>query len=190
MTRLTVLGASNLPNKVICQCDCGVIKHIRKFDVINEKVKSCGCLLREKSKQRAIIRNTSHGKSREKIYRIWAGVVDRTTNPKGKYFKNYMNRGVGICQSWLSFETFYKDMGDPPEGCSLDRVNNNEGYSKQNCRWATIQQQNNNKRSNIFITHNDQTLTLKQWSQKLCIPYSRLQKRNAANWPIERILKP
>lgn len=131
----------------------------------------------------------THGMSRTKIYKIWKGMIGRCTNPKGKYFDRYMGRGITICKEWRnSFENFYKDMGDPPAGHSLDRVNNDKGYSKENCRWATPKQQQNNRRGCIKLTFNQQTKSLVEWSEITNLSRTVIWKRLDAGWSVEKAL--
>lgn len=122
-------------------CDCGTEKTVYLYDMQKGKVKSCGCLNRELSKLRA----TTHGMKGTKIYTTWKNVRNRCLNKNNPQFANYGGRGIDICSEWNDFAVFYKDMGDVPEGRSIDRVDNDKGYSKDNCRWATTQQQAENK---------------------------------------------
>lgn len=93
-------------------------------------------------------------------------------------FKNYGARGIRVCKRWLKFENFYEDMGDPPTSKhSLDRIDNNKGYNKKNCRWATPREQCNNKRNNKFIEHNGRKLTLSQWGRELGINWFTILSR-------------
>lgn len=113
-------------------------------------VVSCGCFRREFSKEKA----TTHGESVKGAtteYRIWAAMKRRCNNPNRPEWKDYGGRGITYCDRWEKFENFLDDMGRRPANHSLDRINNELGYSKENCRWATFKTQNNNKRSNRRI---------------------------------------
>lgn len=101
----------------------------------------------------------------------------RCDNPSHTSFKNYGARGVGYEPTWAVFENFLKDMGERPTGKSLDRIDNAKGYSKGNCRWASRQQQNRNKRSNVMVTYMGQTKCLSQWCEELGLPYPRTYNR-------------
>lgn len=186
--RLTVIGLSDQKYKLMCKCTCGQIKHVRKSDLMMGRVKSCGCLLKEKSSARAVERNSSHGMSRTRVYRIWAGIIDRCTNKNGKYFEHYMGRGITVCDRWKTFENFYTDMGDPPSKHSIERIDNDKGYAPTNCKWATVDEQNNNKRSNIRITFENQTLTIAQWSKRINVRPDTLRIRINSGWSIEKAL--
>jgi len=86
-----------------------------------------------------------HGMSGTTTYSCWTNMIARCTNSNNPNYKHYGSRGISVCESWRnSFETFYKDMGEQPTGLSLDRINNDKGYSKENCRWATKFEQANN----------------------------------------------
>lgn len=169
-------------------CTCGGSKVILLNSVKYGKTRSCGCLLRETSAVRARIRNTTHGMSRTKIYAIWGGVVDRATNSTGKYAKKYCNRGIGISKPWLRFEKFFEDMGDRPEGKSLERRDNNLGYSRENCYWATPKQQNNNKSSNVWLSLGKTRKTIVQWEEHLGLTRGTIYHRLQSGWSLERIL--
>jgi hypothetical protein len=86
-------------------------------------------------------------------YDIWAAMIQRATNPKNARYADYGGRGIGVCERWLEFTNFYADMGPRPDGKSLDRVNNDLGYSPENCRWATWVEQRHNQRPHRRRTH-------------------------------------
>jgi hypothetical protein len=88
----------------------------------------------------------SHGKYGTRVYRIWNAMIQRCTNPNQPHYERYGGRGVTVCWQWRNFEGFYADMGDPPEGRSIDRIDNMKGYEPGNCRWATGSEQNANQR--------------------------------------------
>jgi hypothetical protein len=122
-----------------CICDCGNIRAINGWDLRNKKTKSCGCLRKEIS--------TKHGMSAAQTYKSWANMKRRCNNPNNTHYENYGGRGIKIEDiRWLKFENFFADMGERPEGCSIDRRNNNLGYFKENCRWATSTVQSRNQR--------------------------------------------
>lgn len=88
-----------------------------------------------------------HGMQKTSEYNTWTHIKDRCHNTKNSRYKDYGGRGITVCEEWRKiFKSFYEDMGDRPEGMSLDRIDNNKGYSKENCRWATTHQQNINQR--------------------------------------------
>jgi hypothetical protein len=91
-------------------------------------------------------RSTKHGMSRSRVYWCWKNMKARCFYPRHRAHSWYGSRGITVCERWLSFENFYADMGDPPPGLSLDRINNNGNYEPDNCRWATVAQQLANRR--------------------------------------------
>ena len=118
-----------------------------------------------------------HGMSGTPTYKSWKNMIRRCTRPNHINKKDYKDRGISVCDRWRSFINFYQDMGDRPPGYSLDRIDNNGNYTPKNCRWATKRQQDNNKRTNVFISHQGETLTLSQWSRKTGIHVRTLSNR-------------
>lgn len=135
----------------LCQCDCGKFKEIRQ-DVLTSKrnVKSCGCL-KKLSAAEVGKKTKKHGHSwRNKkstpTYSSWRAMIQRCLNKKNKAYSRYGGNGISICERWENFENFLKDMGERPAGKTLDRINNKDGYNPDNCRWATIKEQSENRR--------------------------------------------
>ena len=113
---------------------------------------------------------------------------DRCLNPRCKNYKEYGGRGITICKRWASFAKFLADMGEVKRGLTLDRINNDKGYSPKNCRWATRAAQGLNKRNNIRITFRRVTLPLAEWSRRTGINEHTLHGRRARCWPVHRML--
>jgi hypothetical protein len=125
-------------------CDCGVTKAIVLYNFRAGKVNSCGCLMRELGPEWGLARQR-HGMTNTPTYKVWSGMLERVRKTSGKDSKNYYLRGIGVDESWLVFEHFYSDMGPKPEGLTLERIDNDKGYCKSNCKWATYFEQNRNK---------------------------------------------
>jgi hypothetical protein len=120
-------------------------------------------------------------------YKTWAGMIQRCTNKNRKNYKYYGGRGINVCDKWLTFEGFYDDMNDRPEGMTIDRIDNNGNYCKENCKWSTNTDQHNNTRSNINITYNGKTQTITQWSNELGININTLRYRLFySKWSMEK----
>lgn len=123
------------------ECDCGVTKTIAKGSLISGRSTSCGCFLKEWAKQE----HTTHGKRKDPIYAVWNMMVQRCHLESSKYYQHYGARGIKVCDHWRKFENFYADVGDPPfTRATLDRIDNDKGYYKENVRWATYEEQQAN----------------------------------------------
>jgi hypothetical protein len=124
-----------------------------------------------------------------RAYMAWQNMKRRCVDPNRREFKNYGGRSLGFDREWESFDSFLRDMGEPPAGTSLDRKDNSRGYSKDNCRWATKRQQVLNTRRNRTITHRGVSLTLFEWAEKLKINYSTLRARIDRGWSLDRAME-
>lgn len=125
------------------------------------------------------------------IHNIWLGILQRCNNPRNKKYKDYGGRGITICREWQDtngFENFLVDVGVRPESqYSLDRINNDRDYCKENCRWATPKEQNRNSRNNVNITFRNKTQCLTAWAEELGIKRRTLSMRlHTYGWTIEK----
>lgn len=132
----------------LCRCDCGKEKVIRGKHLVNGAIRSCGCLHIEVLREQSLKHGATRGYGKTPEYESWTCMKNRCFNPKRKSFKDYGGRGIRVCARWLnSFENFLADMGRRPgPGYSIDRKNNDGDYEPGNCRWATSEEQNNNRR--------------------------------------------
>ena len=112
----------------------------------------------------------------------------RCLNPRHANFKDYGGRGITICERWMIFENFLADMGERPDGMSLDRIDNNIGYLPENCRWTTVLEQNNNRRGNTILRFGGRALTISQWSVETGIKDCTISERLRHGWSVERTL--
>src|SRR3990172_8859973 len=131
----------------------------------------------------------THGMRKTSTYEVWASMKQRCLNPGALRFKDYGGRGIRICERWMRFENFLTDMGKRPAGRSLDRKNNDGGYSRENCRWATRTEQMNNTRRTRLISFRGKSFSLTQWAKKMGIKYTTLWMRiNGYGWSPQRAL--
>lgn len=163
-----------------CRCECGNFVKVRRSNLTFGHAKSCGCWSKEA--------NFIHGMAKSPEYMSWTHMIQRCTNKKNNAYHNYGGRGITVCSRWRnSFKNFLADMGPRTSGHSLDRIDNNKGYSPKNCRWATRAQQKRNTRSNIYLTAFGRTQCVTDWSRECGIPVETLRARITAKYPIEKI---
>lgn len=170
-----------------CQCKNKTKKLIRSSALISGESKSCGCL----QKELAIIQNTTHGKTNSHLYSIWKGMRDRIFNKNARCYKDYGGRGIKICDEWLNFENFYEWAinNGYQDNLTIERKDVNGNYCPENCKWATMKEQANNRRTNHFIEFNGKNQSMSDWAKEINIPYQTLKSRiNSMGWKIERAL--
>jgi len=122
----------------LCQCSCGTNREVVGGDLKNGKSTSCGCLRIESI--------TTHSLYGTPTYKTWADMTQRCNNVNHYNYSDYGGRGIKVCKRWLKFENFFADMGIKPEGLTIERIDNNKGYYKENCCWASMLDQSKNKR--------------------------------------------
>jgi hypothetical protein len=145
----------------LCHCECGAQLVVSKKRL--SKIKSCGCHKRKKiSQKRKKIGTIPASKTR--IYSIWRNMRHRCINPKFPKYENYGGRGIGFCAEWENFYHFYNDMHSSyGDNLTLDRIDNEKGYFKENCRWVSDKTQRLNKRNRIWLTIDGVSRTLIDW---------------------------
>lgn len=188
LTAIKEIGKIKGVIKWLCQCECGTLKELRVAVLRNGTVRSCGCL----NKDKVIERNTTHNMTYHTLFNVWKGMIDRCTNPKCSSYKRYGKIGISVCDRWAGdkgIHNFVKDMGERPEGTSLDRIDNTQGYSPENCRWAFPKQQSNNRKDNIFIEYQGKSKTISQWANDNNILYSTFYTRLSRGWKIEEVIQ-
>ena len=189
--RLTVIKRAEVEKKEVyylCKCTCGNEKIIRGKDLKYNKIKSCGCLNKEKTTER----NTKHSLRHTRIYRIWLLMKNRCLNSKYHLFKNYGGRGITICNEWKNdFISFYNwaMKNGYEEHLTIDRINVNGNYEPSNCRWATKLQQQRNTTRLRKITYKNETHCISEWAELLGLKYNTLYYRFRRNNYSEDVLK-
>lgn len=177
--KLTVIKKSSQigePVKWECLCDCGNTTFVTTRNLKKGNTKSCGCL------------KLKHGLTQTRIYRIWKDMKQRCYNPNNKFYNNYGGRGIKICNEWYNdVNVFYNWAVNNGYNDSLeiDRINNNCGYSPENCRWITHQEQQYNKRSNRLVEYNGELKPLMTWVKELGLDYHKVNLRLLNGWSVE-----
>lgn len=167
------------------KCDCGSQVIALSSNVKGGKSRSCGCLQRKLVAERV----TTHGMTNTHEHMIWQGMIQRCKNPRHVSYKNYRARGITVCERWLSFENFFADMGlKPTPAHTVERLDNNKGYSPENCKWATRDEQAKNTRRNRMLTCNGLTMCMAEWIKRLGAPRGRIEGRLQRGWSVERAL--
>lgn len=188
--RLTVVEMEDTNTRKtywLCKCDCGNMKRVRSDSLLCGSIRSCGCLKAERDK---INLNSSVAKKKHaeagykvggtRLYNIWQGMKHRCNNPNDARYERYGGRGIHVCEEWekdfiafrnWSFENGYED------GLTIDRIDNDRGYSPDNCRWATLKEQSNNRSTNINITIGNSTRNLMEWCEIFGLDYKKIYAR-------------
>lgn len=121
----------------------------------------------------------------KRLYWIWSDMRGRCSNPNHRQYADYGRRGITVCDRWQTFANFEADMGQRPEGLSLDRRDNSKGYGPDNCRWATRTEQNSNRRNCILVDCDGEQVTLKEYCRRKSLPYRPIVKRiQDRKWPV------
>lgn len=156
--RLMVLKKVS-PTKYLCACDCGNSCEVERANLVQGRQTSCGCFAREQTAKRM----TTHGASDTKLYRVWRAMVNRCRNPNVKDYENYGGRGIAVCDEWAnSFPSFlaWALANGYEEGLQIDRIENEKGYSPDNCRFSTQKVNENNRRDTVLVEHKGEKVPL------------------------------
>jgi hypothetical protein len=166
----------------LVKCSCGSDERFVKVGTLRSgESQSCGCLHKE--------RVTTHGAWGHPIFNVWSMMMKRCYNKKDKRYSRYGGRGILVCKRWHNVNNFIADMHPSyEEGKSIDRKNNDKGYSPENCRWASQKQQNRNYSRNVILEYDGKSMCIKEWSEETGINYGTLWDRLKQGWSTERAL--
>ncbi len=189
-----ITAGGNRVKRWICLCECGQTKTVRQDGLRSGATQSCGCLRNDRVKEACTVHGerTKHGHASPE-YGSWRQMLTRCNNPNIKNWDDYGGRGITVCKRWAeSYPAFLEDMGRRPSpNHSLDRYPNPDGnYEPGNCRWADDYQQSQNRRNNINVLVDGETVCLKEACRRTGVPYKAAIQRRRRGWPQERWLEP
>lgn len=163
-----------------CRCDCGNHTVVASAELRKKGrgTKSCGCLVGKKQ---------THGMSRHPAFAVWRSMLARCNNPNHFAYHNYGGRGIFVCAEWGSFGDFWRDMGGTYSGLALDRIDNDEGYSKDNCRWTTMRVQAQNRRGARLVSFGGELVNVSEAARKSGVRANTILYRIAHGWPEDRL---
>ncbi len=164
-------------------CDCGKEHEADAKSVRSGNTKSCGCWKKEEFRARV----TTHGMTGSPEHMIWGAMIQRCTNPDAKDFDHYGGRGITVCDRWRDFANFYADMAPRPKGGTLERIENDDPYSKENCRWASRKEQARNTRRNITVIYQGREMCISEACELSGVGVSTAFNRRNKGWPDDRL---
>lgn len=176
-----------------CRCECGNVIVVRGNSLKTGSTKSCGCYRKELGMSSKVMTKQIHGDSSKnsRLYRIWLGIKTRCTNSKVPEYQNYGGRGIQVCSEWVNDYSVFREWAISSgysNNLSIDRIDTDGNYEPDNCKWSTNKEQQNNKRTNRILRYDNKEMTLKQWSEVICIPNDTLWRRLESGWSVERTL--
>lgn len=192
LTVVGYIGKRNGKSVWRCKCDCGNETESMTSNLTRGLSTSCGCKRKKTCSDRMKAINYKHGGSRTRLFRIWSGMKSRCFDKNDPAYPRYGGRGVKVCDEWKenfpAFQQWALSSGYS-EVLSIDRINVNGGYCPENCRWATREEQANNKRTNRFITYGGKTMTISQWERSLGYRRGLILVRLKNGWSVERAIR-
>lgn len=180
--RLVVIGIDDRNTRKTyynCQCDCGKVKSVRSDNLIAGRIQSCGCMKREQDREN-LTANHKHKMSHTRIYKCWQHMKRRCYSPQDKRYNHYGGRGITVCDEWRDdFNAFYKWAIENgySDDLTIDRIDNDKGYSPDNCRWADTTTQSRNRSCTIKITIGYSTRNLSEWCEIFDLDYKTIAAR-------------
>lgn len=186
--RLTVLHrAKNRGRKVywVCLCECGNLYEAEGYALRKRVTTHCGCDSSIRSKSA-----TQHGMTGTRTYRVWKNMLNRCRNPNVTGYCHYGGRGIVVCPEWYEFRSFLSDMGEAPEGLTLERIDVDGPYCRNNCEWATQVRQARNRRTTRYVRFHGVRASLADLAERYGVPYKKVWERLSVGWSLERALCP
>lgn len=168
LTAIEYIGA----RKYLWRCDCGNLKPYLAWPITSGAVKSCGC--------QANAHKVKHGHRPKgkpsRSYAVWQAMMQRCNDSNCKAYPRYGGRGIKVCSRWREYQNFLSDMGIPPDGLQLERIDNDAGYSPENCKWATRNEQATNRCTTHWVTFDGETRSVSQWAAHLGVTRDAIYK--------------
>lgn len=177
----------------LCECECGNVTIVSGVDLRREKAKSCGCM----RKENLLKSITKHGKSRTRLYKVWAGIKGRCENKNNAEFYLYGERKIKMCEEWKdNFQNFYNwaitqgynETAIKGE-CTIDRIDVDGDYTPENCRWITNELQQQNKRNNHLLTYKEKTMCIAEWEKIKGFKKGLIRNRLKLGWTITQAIE-
>ncbi len=169
-----------------CTCSCGNSLETSGVNLRRQEKTSCGCV-----KKSLHVAKVKGKRSRPELYSVWANMMNRCYSPSSEVFPRYGGRGIEVAAEWHNYKQFEKDMSPRPPGLTLERLNNNLGYCKQNCAWVSRKDQQDNRSTSIRFQYQGRLVTLRELSALCGVPYETLRSRLALyKWSIEDATRP
>lgn len=186
--RLTVVGIEEKEKdrrqRFLCQCSCGNQKTVIGRHLLSGHTSSCGCFRREVTGKRAF----KHGESYTLTHTAWTRMKDRCYNENNKDYNYYGGRGIKVCERWHDYRLFVEDMGHRPDNLELDRIDSNQDYCKENCRWATRQQQMRNQRRSVILEYQGERIHMNDLADRFGINRYTFKSRISTGWSVDDAL--
>lgn len=181
----TQIGTDIHRLKVKCRCDCGTIRDVLYNSLRSNDSVSCGCMRDENSRK-----PKTHGMSGHPILVSYSKMKERCNNSNFLHYHRYGGRGITISEDWKRVDKFIEDMLPSWfEEATLERIDNDGNYTKENCRWATRKEQASNRSTNIFITYNGKTQTIMDWGTELGMNRNTLYSRISRGWDVKEAIE-
>ncbi len=171
----------------IYRCDCGETSRVETRKLRSKK--KCPVCAHKDQTDKITRHGHAKDKQRSSLYDVWLSMKQRCFNTNHSSYRDYGARGITVCERWLNFENFCADLPvKPASGYQLNRIDNNKGYEPGNVNWVSPKKNCNNRRSSIFLTWNNKTMTLAEWALEIDLPYTALKQRRAKGWSVEKML--